>query len=774
VAHSHAQQASVFLAGRVVADETGDPLVHTRVVVYNDATPLPAVFTDQEGRFATGPLPPSRYHLTATKAGYTPTTLARLNPPAPDKIQIRLARSASISGRVLDSYGEPLMNAVVNVVAPPGATNLPAGNVKSATTDDLGVYRVGGLSAGTYLLAINQFSIDGSGNVTRTPSYYPGVPSIAAAQPLVLAPGDEKVAVDFSGVAIASQVTDFPPVLLQQLQQVQGSANIRINLNNVNPVAKPPAGTGAIRGRLTRGDGFPIARANVTASILPRPGDAPNMTAPRNAVTDEDGRYEFTDVMRGQYRIRGSKPGFNDAAYGQSAPTDLGTVVDVAEHQTVTRIDFVLPRYSAISGQVLDDFGDPVTGVSMTVWQIRFQAGRRRLFSVGASQSTDDRGQYRIYGMAPGQYLISGEIGQLNQGGAGVDLPGFAPTYFPGTTTVSEARTVGVARSQDVVDVDFALVPLPTVSITGSRIGSDGQPMSGSLVLAQSQRSGAIVSGRAAGSRNTPDGQFEFPNVAPGEYVIQADSGKRSADREGDFASQFVIVNGADVSNVLLQSSPGSSISGRVVFEGDPPTNFRGLGIAPTRADPDRTPLGSGSIALADVRPDLTFAMFGIHGPRRVTVDRVPPGWMLKSVIAAGVDVTDTPLPFGTRDESLSDVIVVLTNQVTQLSVVVTDARGAPPADCTVLIFSSSRDRWYPGSRFFRRSPDGRAVSNFGFMSLPPGDYYVAAVTGMPVLREGADAWQDPEVLESLTSRATRTTLAEGQKLSLNLRVVTP
>ena len=48
------------------------------------------------------------------------------------------------------------------------------------------------------------------------------------------------------------------------------------------------------------------------------------------------------------------------------------------------------------------------------------------------------------------------------------------------------------------------------------------------------------------------------------------------------------------------------------------------------------------------------------------------------------------------------------------------------------------------------------------------------AVFGMSVLKDGADAWQDPEFLESIAQRATRATLGEGQKLTINARVITP
>jgi hypothetical protein len=427
-----------------------------------------------------------------------------------------------------------------------------------------------------------------------------------------------------------------------------------------------------------------------------------------------------------------------------------------------------------VAGRVVDDFGDPVEGVMVNLAQIRFQEGRRRLTGVRGvvGSSTDDLGRYRLYGVQPGQYIVHASPGQVVPNQQFSDLSGYAPTYFPGTASAAQARRVQVAQSQDMTGLDFELIPTPTATISGTRVGSDGQPFGGSLTLMESQRSGAIITPATGARIHEEDGRFEFPNVAPGDYVIQADRGKQSGD-EGDFASQYVTVNGRDVSDVLLQSAPGSTISGTVIFDGDgPPPDVGALSIVPARADLDRTPR-NGSIGRADVAEDLTFQMTGLHGPRRIAIDRPPDGWDLKSVIANGVDVTDMTLKFGTPDDSLSGVQVVLTDRLTELLGAVVDARGQATRDFTLLIFSADRDRWYAGSRYFRRArPEPAGYADV--RGLPPGDYYVAPVSGMSVLREGADAWQDPEFLESLVQRATRATLIDGQKLSISVRVITP
>jgi hypothetical protein len=256
--------------------------------------------------------------------------------------------------------------------------------------------------------------------------------------------------------------------------------------------------------------------------------------------------------------------------------------------------------------------------------------------------------------------------------------------------------------------------------------------------------------------------------VAPGDYVIKADEGKKNPSYEGQFATAFVTIDGLDVPDVLLQAAPGSTISGRVIFEGDGPP-VQALTIATLRADPDRTP---NSGAQGDVGPDLRFTMGGIRGPRRLTLARAPSGWMLKSVIAKGVDVTDVALPFGAPDQSLTDVQIVMTSQVTELSGTVADSHGDLAKDYTLLVFPVDRDRWYPGSRYFRRAGPASG-GNFSVRGLPPSDYFVAPMSGWDVLKSGDDAWQDPDFLESIALPAARATLTEGGRLSVNAKLIT-
>ena len=246
------------------------------------------------------------------------------------------------------------------------------------------------------------------------------------------------------------------------------------------------------------------------------------------------------------------------------------------------------------------------------------------------------------------------------------------------------------------------------------------------------------------------DGRFEFLELAAGTLPVS--------------------VNGADVTDLVLQTSAGSSIIGRFTFATYNNSNrpaASAIELTPIPADFDLSPSRS---ATANIRSDWTFELAGINGPRRLQLLIAPTGWALKEIRVNGIDVTDRPLPFGRTDQSLTDVEVVLTDRVNQLNGTIADDRARPVPGSSVIVFSTDRGRWYPASRFLRRAVAG-SEGAFTVAGLPFGSYYAAAVAQPPA--DGEDAWQDPEFLDSLASRASTVTLGDGQKVFLGLRLAT-
>jgi hypothetical protein len=456
------------------------------------------------------------------------------------------------------------------------------------------------------------------------------------------------------------------------------------------PAPRPGVtGDATIRGRLLRADGRPLPRAEVRVVRV----DVP---APRRRVdSDENGAYEFANLAAGRYTLTASKVGYLTQEYGKRRASGRGEPVTVAAAEVRERVDIVLASAGVVAGRILDEYGEPVEGAIVRLLQTGFSRGRRQLTEVAGvlSRRTNDLGRYRIFGVQPGRYLVSASVGQVSAAQNPADLPGYAVTYYPGTLNPSEARFVAVGVSPDTANIDFGLTRVPTARITGTATNSAGEPITGGLTLAPSHRSGAVFAA-SVGARIAADGSFEFPNLAPGEYVVQAAKSRVQTSVEGEFASQLVTVNGADVTGIVLRTSPGSRIAGRFSFEGADPPRAATIDLSPVPSDFDSTPLGGGFMATAEIHDDWTFDMAGINGPRRLRLTRAPPGWSLKSIVLHGTDITDTPLMFGTQEQSISGVEVLLTNTETVVSGSVTDGRAKLAPGSHVIVFASDRDRW--------------------------------------------------------------------------------
>jgi hypothetical protein len=750
------------LAGRIVDAETGEALSNARVTLTSGDGTTAVVLAESDGRFGVD-VPAGTYRLSVDRAGFARADFGarrfgdpgRLLEIAPgmvvDGIRVGLARGAAVTGRVFNARGEPSTGVTVTA-ARGGDGDHAASAVSAARVDDLGDYRLGGLPEGTYSIMLGRLPPPGLPRDMRV-AHPPAEPQL-----VTIKAGEERSGIDF--------LLPAPPPLPAVVRSAAGAG-------------------GAIRGQVVSGDGTPLVGAQVL--LLP-PNDIPvsrvnvgDFLSPdeprplRMTQADEGGRYEFPGVAQGNYRVGALKPGYAPMAFDERGPTESGEIISLGDLEVRGRVDISLPRLSAVTGHIADEHGNPVEGAAVSVLHVRRLAGRSLLVPAEASsmQLTNDLGRFRVYGLRPGRYFVSASVGQLRdlfmlQGRLGFDVPGYATTYFPGTADSVDASLVSVGISEDVAGIDFSLVRMQTARISGWVLNAAGEPFRGRLGMAPRQRAESATTA-AVDAVTYPDGRFEFRNVAPGEYVIQAYRGRANRSTEGEFAAEIVSVNGTDVSSVLLRASSGTNIRGHVTLEGTPLPNPRQIEIATVPVDPDLAPSGASALAETEVRADWTFEMAGITGRRRLRVTRTPSTWALKAILLNGVDITDVSLPLGASGQSLNDVEVVLTHRTTEVSGAVRDARGRAVSDTSVIVFSVDRERWYPASRFvgYARAKDG----TFTFRGLPPGDYFVAAVARAADLDADdlTGGWQEPEFLDRLASRATRLRLTDGERVELNI-----
>jgi len=545
--------------------------------------------------------------------------------------------------------------------------------------------------------------------------------------------------------------------------QAQPQAPSRTPQRPLRPGEGPPKGTGIIRGQIMAAEtGAPIRRAQVR--VMSMDGRGGGVTS-----TDDEGRYEVKDLPAGRFNISASKGSFVTVQYGQRKPNQPGTPIELSEGQGVDRVNIALPRGSVITGRIVDDTGEPVSGAQVSAQRFAFMSGARRLMGVGAEggfDRTDDQGLFRLYGLPPGDYYVSAvSRSGVMFGGQGLnntEADGFAPTFYPGTPNIAEAQRVVVRVGQEAT-ANFGMVVARMAKLKGHVMSATGTPLRRGMVML-APADGAIMFSSVSSGPILPDGAFALANVAPGRYNLQVRPiGMGTADDE--FASMPILVGSDDMDNIVVTASTGAKATGIISTDDGSAPDFRADAVQ-VFANPTEPSTMSVGNAQSKVHDDFSFELTGLfdRSTLRGTAG-ANSGWYMKAVYADGNDVTDTGVQFE-PGRTYGGFDVVFTKKATDLSGLVTDDRGRAVVDATVVVFPSNRDHWTFLSRFIRTArPDTQG--RYQFKAIPPGnDYLIVAVRDL----ENGQA-NDPEFLARALDEAERLTLAEGETKAMDVKL---
>ena len=439
-------------------------------------------------------------------------------------------------------------------------------------------------------------------------------------------------------------------------------------------------GTGVIRGRVIGADaGAPLRRARLMLS-------APELPKPLFAATDAQGRYEFAALPAARYTLTASKTLYVTLQFGQRRAFEAGRPIELADKQVLEAIDLVLPRGGVITGRIVDDTGEPVVGAAVSVMRPRVTDGVRQLSRIGRPVETNDRGEYRLFDLAPGSYYV-GTFSTL----LGESLP-YGSSFFPGTANPDEAQRVPVKAGQGPGGIDRALQPTMLATLSGTVAdAARGAPLADAAVRAYSAGGGVSIPGVVR-----PDGTFTIANVPPGDYSLSATG--RDPESARDLNGILpVTVGGGDIGGLYIAAVPGGRATGRIIFEGaaTPP-------VAPSAVSVFSDTVRSGALAtgrVGTIKGDWTFELTGQFGARLLRVSRLPAGWALKAVRLDGRDVTDAPIVF-TGSEDTAGIQIVLTNRLTEVTGRVIDERGRDVKEYTIVAFAEEAARWTWQSRY--------------------------------------------------------------------------
>jgi len=387
-----------------------------------------------------------------------------------------------------------------------------------------------------------------------------------------------------------------------------------------SPAPPKEARAATISGRVTvEGKPLPGAFVLLTAG---EPGSEGSAIA--KAATDDDGRFTLNNVRAGHYSVCPYAPAYVFPAAARFGSN--GKPLYIADGTPVDALDFALVRGGVITGRITDPAGRPVIAERIQLNPVDDRGNRRPLLGLDESLFvTDDQGNYRIYGLLPGRYLVSAgqsRPGEIMEGGGRTYYP---ITFHPGVASESKATLVEVRAGAETGNVNISLGgPIETFTAGGVVVDADsGNPIPGVRVgYASFDRDGSLRDlGANPGWRSGADGGFRIEGITPGSYAVVTVPG----DDQSTYSDPVPFdVNRSDATGLEVKVRKGASIAGAVAVEGtnDPAVLQKIPQIELTAESADFNALES-----VNPEPDGTFHISGLPaGKFNINLDQVPQG----------------------------------------------------------------------------------------------------------------------------------------------------
>jgi len=391
--------------------------------------------------------------------------------------------------------------------------------------------------------------------------------------------------------------------------------------------ATQPAATGMIVGQVidaATGRGVPGAVVMVSGGstggsnirsggVPPAFGSSDHDAGPRQVRATGDGQFVVRGLGPGRYSVTAHKGGYVDGAYGRRIPEGDARALVLAEGERTGNVDITLWKHAAIAGTVTDEAGEPVVGIEVRAVRRAFFGGRRQFVEAGADR-TDDRGEYRVSRLVPGNYVLTivstqvavplailealrealasqsptrtAAMRSVSEAGSSTSLPGspsavqdgdmvrtvgpghvppppgadgtifvYPSMFLPAAGPSSDASLIAVGSGEERPGADFQLTPGPATRVSGRVSGPEG-PVAGVVVrLIAAGSEDFSLDSATASTVSAGDGSFTFPSVPAGAYVLHAQK------------SPVVIPSGAPTT--IIQSGTGMAI---MSAPPDPPT----------------------------------------------------------------------------------------------------------------------------------------------------------------------------------------------------------
>jgi hypothetical protein len=534
------------------------------------------------------------------------------------------------------------------------------------------------------------------------------------------------------------------------------------------PDAHPAAAV--VAGIVVKDPGSEPLKKALIELIAESQSDGGNYTA----LTGVDGAFRIEGIVPGRYHLFVERAGFQEIDRHQRRTE--GRMLTLTVGQELKDVVIRLAAAAVVEGRVTDEDGDPLPEAQVAVLRQTFVSGRSHWEQAGAER-TNDLGEYRIAGLAAGNYFVSVtpppdfrswiETAPANAPRNGVAVsekpaPSFyQTTYYPGTRDRSQAAAIQLHAGEDF-PANFSLTPSPSLTIRGSVVNLPAG--SSAAIMMQSSDFSLVLNG----AEMHKDGSFEIRDVSPGTYTILATVDNVAVPM---MARQALQVTSANVEGLRLAPQSGGSLHGRLRMEAsgnarpDPSQMF--LLLRSTDGDDDvlgAFSLGAGFSTLAHVNADGSFEWKDVppgHYSVQISDASAMPDWFLKSMTASGRDAADSGFNVSGGTTTLD--LVASANGAAAAGVA-TNQKDEPVADAVVVAVPEVRFRSHP-DRYRKAVTDQSGC--FNLRGLPPGDYTLFAWESVD-----GEAYYNPEFLRNYEGQGKALHLNEGDRVNLALKAI--
>ncbi len=479
------------------------------------------------------------------------------------------------------------------------------------------------------------------------------------------------------------------------------------------------------------------------------------------ATTDAAGKFAFEELEPGSWTITVEKDGFIAAKDSQRR------VLTVSAGESTKDVTLKLVRTGAITGRVTDADGDPIAGANIQVLPARARKGNAR---PGAYATTNDRGEYRAYSIAPGDYKISvtaqvrGDRTDVRMQPPAADAS--PSVWYPAALSAHEAAIVNVESSADLRGYDIQLVRATGVRVRGHVAVPGGSPAFVVVMLTAGAGSESAAGPMRQALVRDAKGEFELGGVLPGQYRLTAVSGFMTDQRLT--ATRNIEVSGADIDGIQLTLAPPVSLTGRFIL----PEGRKlpaGLMVFPVPRD-----LGNGmNIGNGSMPQMAADGSFSLKDVAAGDYDLV-----VASMNASGGNGDDlyiAAIRMGDAD-ALADGVRVGEAAPAPIEIVLKANGGA--ADCTV---KDEKGNPVPGAQV-HLVPDppkqqqlalqGQCQTNAKgtctITGITPGEYHVYALVA-----ETQVDFRDPDAVKPFAEHGKGVKFGEGERQAVDLDAIT-